>query len=197
MKHLITAGLLFMSAASFAQHRQLNGDPITSHANVLNLRADQKSKLDSMNKAHRAQMNELRKNDSLSTEAKRQQQATLQKQHHEQSLAVLDAEQVTMLKKIREDDHRKTGGDMDTRRMQKQLNLTEDQVTKLKAMQEQNQQEMKQLRNDTSVTEANKRIRMEELRKGRKQELESILTPEQQKKFKEMRGPRGKTSSSE
>lgn len=67
----------------------------------------------------------------------------------------------------------------------KDLNLTEDQKTKLKAALDEQQTKMKALREDTSVAQADKRAKAKEIREATQAKIKEILTPEQLKKWQE------------
>ena len=81
---------------------------------------------------------------------------------------------------------------MEKKELQDSLNLTDEQVVKLKEMQAKDHDEIIKIHQDSSVTEANKKFRIEELKKERRNEMESILTPDQQRKYKEMRNRKPK-----
>lgn len=74
----------------------------------------------------------------------------------------------------------------------KQLNLTPDQVTQVKAIDEDSGKQMKALREDTSVAQQDKRTKMMDIRKASQGKIRALLTPDQQTKFDalqtEMRG---------
>jgi Spy/CpxP family protein refolding chaperone len=74
----------------------------------------------------------------------------------------------------------------------KDLNLTQDQMTKLKALQETNMKKMQEIRGDSKLTDEQRREKMMEFRKSQQSARDSILTPEQATKFNEkMREMRG------
>jgi protein CpxP len=74
----------------------------------------------------------------------------------------------------------------------KKLNLTPDQVTQVKAIDEDSGKQMKALREDTSVAQQDKRAKMMDIRKASQGKIRALLTPDQQTKFDaletEMRG---------
>ena len=69
------------------------------------------------------------------------------------------------------------------------LGLSDDQVAKLKAVQEANRPQVEALRD---LTPEQRREKMEAIMKDSKAKIDAILTPEQQKKVKEMRAKGGK-----
>lgn len=74
----------------------------------------------------------------------------------------------------------------------KQLSLTPDQVTQVKAIDEDTGKQMMALREDTSVAQQDKRAKMMDIRKASQGKIRALLTPDQQTKFDalqtEMRG---------
>jgi protein CpxP len=74
----------------------------------------------------------------------------------------------------------------------KKLNLTPDQVTQVKAIDEDTGKQMKALREDTSVAQQDKRAKMMDIHKTSQGKIRALLTPDQQTKFDalqtEMRG---------
>ena len=80
----------------------------------------------------------------------------------------------------------------------KKLNLTPDQVTQVKAIDEDTWKQMKALHEDTSTAESDKRTKMMDIHKASQAKIRGLLTPDQQTKFdameaqmREHRGNRG------
>jgi Spy/CpxP family protein refolding chaperone len=67
------------------------------------------------------------------------------------------------------------------------LNLTEDQQAKLKPILEDQSKRMKALHDDTSLTPTDKQAKMKEIHESSIEKFNTILTPEQQTKWKQMR----------
>ena len=63
-----------------------------------------------------------------------------------------------------------------------QLNLTPDQISKMKLLRQSNNQERDAINNDASLTQDQKYEKMKELRKSQSDNMNSILTPDQQAK---------------
>ena len=74
----------------------------------------------------------------------------------------------------------------------KDLNLTDDQKTKLKAAMEDQQAKMKALREDTSLSQEDRRAKMKEIRDAMQAKIKEILTPEQLAKWQEQMKQRGR-----
>jgi len=68
----------------------------------------------------------------------------------------------------------------------KQLNLTPDQVTQVKAIDADTMNQMKALREDTTTARADRRSKMMEIRKASQDKIRNVLTDEQKTKFDAM-----------
>jgi len=71
-------------------------------------------------------------------------------------------------------------------KMAKELNLTADQQTKLKQLMEADRAKMKALHQDQSLTAEQKKQQSQALRETMKNDMNSVLTPEQQQKLASM-----------
>ncbi len=81
------------------------------------------------------------------------------------------------------------GGRMQERQMEmmtKKLNLTSDQQTQIKAINQDSMKQMMALRDDTSMSQDDKRSKMMDIRKSSNDKIRGILTDEQKPKFDEM-----------
>jgi Spy/CpxP family protein refolding chaperone len=65
----------------------------------------------------------------------------------------------------------------------KELNLTEDQKTSLKAAMEEQQAKMKALREDQNLSQEDRRAKAKEIREAHQAKIKEILTPEQLEKW--------------
>lgn len=72
-----------------------------------------------------------------------------------------------------------------------QLNLTSDQQTQIKPILENESQQMESLRSDTSLSQQDRMSKMQEIRKNTASQMNPILNPEQQTKYKEMMSHQG------
>lgn len=71
------------------------------------------------------------------------------------------------------------------------LGLTEEQQTKIKAIFEDEKKTGKAIREDKSLSKDAAHAKMDENRKTHREQVRAVLTPEQQKKFDEMKDDRG------
>jgi len=152
----------------------------------LNLTTDQQQKIEAVNSEFKTKMSELRSNSDLKKEDKQTKMKELMDQHQTSVNNVLTPEQQTKLKelkaqrgnkemkdrqKLRSMNDRKGRDVMKAQRgdRKKDLNLTDDQKQKMKALNEEY------------------RTKNKELAEQRREALNKIYTPEQQSKMKEMR----------
>ena len=70
--------------------------------------------------------------------------------------------------------------------LSEKLNLTDDQKTKIKPIMENKLQKMKTFREDSSLSEDQKHAKMKSIHQALHEQINAVLTPEQQTKFKEM-----------
>lgn len=78
-------------------------------------------------------------------------------------------------------------GGMPLKKMQAELSLTQDQVEELKIIQEGQRAKVEALRKNESLTPEQRREQMRALRESGREEINSVLTPEQRQKFEQMR----------
>ena len=72
-------------------------------------------------------------------------------------------------------------------KLAQELNLTPEQKADLKSIRENERQQAKAIKNDSSLTADQKKAKFKDLRKSSHEQMMAKLTPDQQKKFKEMR----------
>ena len=79
-------------------------------------------------------------------------------------------------------------------RMSQALNLTDDQKAKIKPILENQDKQMQQLRQDTSVSQEDRRSKFQEIRQNTMSQIKPILSSDQQKKLESMheRGGEGR-----
>jgi Spy/CpxP family protein refolding chaperone len=75
------------------------------------------------------------------------------------------------------------GGARQVEMLTKRLNLTTDQQTQVKAIDEDTAKQMTAVRNDTSLSQDDKRAKMMEVRKGSQDKIRAVLTDEQKTKY--------------
>jgi Spy/CpxP family protein refolding chaperone len=71
--------------------------------------------------------------------------------------------------------------------MSKQLNLTDDQKEKLKPILQDEAKQLQAVQNDTALSHDQKMAKSKEIRQAHKSQINGVLTPDQQKKWEEMK----------
>ncbi|HYG99594.1 MAG TPA: hypothetical protein VD837_10720 [Terriglobales bacterium] len=175
-------------------HRGMGMDPsrrLDRFGQGLNLTDEQKAKLQPLFEQQRTQMQALRQDTSLTPEQKRTKMKELRDANHQKVMAILTPEQQQKMQQMFA-KHGRKGMDRWSQlgRMVEQLNLSDEQKSKLQPLFEQQRTQMQALRQDTSLTPEQKRTKMKELRDANHQQVMAILTPEQQQNLESMRAKR-------
>lgn len=180
MKKIFIALTLFatMSLGTYAMPRKGNIDPKFGRMPMkeLNLSSEQQSKVQTLNKEFRAKAEALRNDTTLNREDKARQRKELRQSRQEAFQAVLTPEQQTTWKEMKEKAPQRNDRKFNRKRMEfkdrspmAKLNLTEDQKTKIQAINKEYRDKQK------------------DLNKAKRDEISSILTPEQQQMMKDNR----------
>jgi Spy/CpxP family protein refolding chaperone len=84
------------------------------------------------------------------------------------------------------------GGNVENRlqNLSKELNLTDAQIEKIRPILKHEVERIKEVRNNTSLSQAEARQRMATIRRNTRQHIAEILTPEQKKQWREMQQER-------
>lgn len=207
MKRIITGALALMLFAGAAQAQtksdttrfhQRQGRQMMTHQ--LNLTADQQAKLKSIHDAQRKDM-EAMKTKSLTADQAKQQRQALHKKYQEQLQSVLTPAQKDQLKKFQADrkaqggkkgqwkkggkDFTKRGGDF-----QNDLDLSQEQKDQLSKLRTDVRGQMQSIRNDQSLTQDQKKEKIQSLMKDQQEKYKSVLTKEQVEKLQSARKER-------
>jgi periplasmic protein CpxP/Spy len=83
--------------------------------------------------------------------------------------------------------HNGESADHHLQMLSEKLNLTDDQKAKLKPILQDQMQQMKAVREDSSLSEEQKRAKMKSIHESLHDQINAVLTPEQQAKFKQMK----------
>jgi len=83
--------------------------------------------------------------------------------------------------------HHEESADQHLQMLSEKLNLTDDQKAKLKPVLQDQLQQMKAVREDSSLSEEQKRAKMKSVHESLHDQINAVLTPDQQAKFKQMR----------
>ena len=87
--------------------------------------------------------------------------------------------------------HHEESADQHLQMLSEKLNLTDDQKAKLRPILQDQMLQMKAVREDSSLSQDDRRAKMMDIRKGTDTQIRELLDPTQQKKWDEMQTKRG------
>lgn len=170
-------------------------------AKKLNFSEDQKKQAKAIKADARNKMQELNKNESITVKEQRDRKATIKKEQKTKMDGLLTAEQKTKqvqikaAQKVKHEERYAKHVD----KMKTNLNLTDDQVNKMKAQRTAVHAKAQNIKNNELLSREQKKAQMMALKTEAKEQNKKIFTPEQLKKREEMkknhgdRGDRSKT----
>jgi len=159
----------------------------------LNLTEDQKMKVGELLRAQGEKLKELRTNTSLTPEQRMQQFKAIQDAIEPKLKEILSPDQFAQWQQLREKARAAFAGAVGERmrnRMQeifKELNLTEDQKSKLRELFAAQGEKIKEIRANTSLTPEQRMQQFRALQEQLEPELKKILTPDQFAKWQQQR----------
>ena len=165
-------------------------------AKQLNFSEAQKTQAKAIQEDSRKKMQELNKNESITVKEQRDRKAAILKERKTKMDGLLTAEQKTKMTQLKAEHKAKKEAGYAKRmdKMKTNLNLTDEQVTKLKAQQAANRSKAEQIKNNQSLSREQKKEQMMALKTQAKEQQNKILTPEQLKKKEEMKKNHGDRS---
>jgi Spy/CpxP family protein refolding chaperone len=210
MKRIIASALVIMLTIGAAQ-AQTTPDKHKGHKKEhnkafddLNLSADQKARLQSIREDFKKQSADLKNNSNFSAEQKQARRKELHQQFRSQMENVLTPAQKEQMNKnkaewkSRKKEAKKDGKERGDRvrsmqraqDVQKNLGLSTDQQQKMQQLRSDFRNKFSSLRSDNSLTQEQKRTKMQDLMKQQQDAMKSILTPEQVEKMQSQRKQR-------
>lgn len=204
MKKIIAAALavtLLMGAAQAQTtekgERRHRGERKEMATDKLNLTADQKAKFKSIRDAQKKEMQALRQSGNVTPE-QRQGVHEKYKTQYEAILTSAQREEWNKQKTERRSKGNKgigignRAGNMGAQAnfFKKELNLTADQETKLTSMYQEFRTKAQNIRSNNSLSQAQKKNQVQALAQQYMTQGKAVLTPEQAKKFEEMKSKR-------
>ena len=165
-------------------------------AKQLNFSEAQKNQAKAINEDSRKKMQELNKNESITVKEQRDRKAAIAKERKTKMDGLLTAEQKTKQTQLKAEHmaKREAGYAKRMDKMKTNLNLTDDQVAKLKANRAANHAKAENIKNNESLSREQKKEQMMALKAEAKTQHGKILTAEQLKKKEEMKKNRGDKS---
>ena len=189
---------MFVASLVFAQENvgrmngRMSGNRKENFENIsteLNLTTDQQSKMKSIGEDYKKKMEDLDNQQSLSIKEYNDKKTTLRKEMMSKREAVLTKEQkdkLTSIKSERESRQKENAGKR-FEMMKKNLSLTDEQASKISAMQNKMIADVSAIRKDEKLNDQEKKVRINKLREDLKLSTSKILTEEQKTKLNELR----------
>ena len=165
-------------------------------AKQLNFSEEQKTRAKAINEDSRKKMLELNKNENITVKEQRDRKAAIMKERKAKMGGLLTAEQKTKQTQLKAKHKAKkeAGYVRHMDKMKTNLNLTDDQVTKLKAQHSTMQAKAEKIKTNKSLSREQKKEQMMALKAEAKEQHNKIFTPEQLKKKEEMKKNRADKS---
>ena len=173
-------------------HRNMHG---YHHHNMMmdvKLTDAQNQQVKALNDEYRKKISMLEKNDNITLKNYRAEKATLIKERKARYQDILTPEQKSEIAQAKKQRSEKMQMAAQKRieKMKTTLNLTDDQVAKIQEQQKSSMEKAKAIRENTSLSEEQKREQLMNLRKAGHDNMNNILTAVQLKKMEEMRNNR-------
>lgn len=158
--------------------------------NGIHYTPEQRKQLMAINKEYRQKSEDLFKQDNITLKEYKAGLVVLQKEKKEKMAALLTPQQKAEVaaRKSRMDENRKVMEAARLERLQLRLNLTDDQVAKIKAGNESLHNQVKAIHENDNLLPQQKREQMKALLAKRTETYKSVLTPEQYSQFEKMQG---------
>jgi Spy/CpxP family protein refolding chaperone len=150
----------------------------------LNLSNAQKAQLKESRESAKQQMEAIKNDASLTQDQKKEKMQELRKSQQEKMSSILTPDQKAKIHAERKDWKDKNMGQKGQHKMTSDLNLTDVQKAQMKANHEAIQQQREAIKNDATLTDIQKKEKMQELHKAQKEKMSSILTADQKAKMK-------------
>lgn len=187
----VFAGFAF--SANAQEFRKMK-HPHGYHANEimmkdLNLSQSQKEQIKASHDSYQKQLMELNKNENLTVKEARDKKQALRKTQKEKMMSLLTADQKNKLIQLKKDMEVKYQA-MALKRLDKMkatLNLSDDQVSKIKATKQTEHAQFKAIKENDKLSRAEKMEQLMVLKEQNKNSFKDILTPEQSSKMEEMK----------
>ncbi len=154
----------------------------------LNLTEAQKTELKAQREAAKTQLESIKTDASLTDAQKAEKAKAIHQEQKAKMQALLTTEQKAKLEQSRQ-TAKERGKEMGEKKKQafKDLNLTSEQSAKLKSQREASKTKIDAIKNNSSLTEEQKKAQIKEVMKSSKADMKNILTAEQLKKMQEMK----------
>jgi Spy/CpxP family protein refolding chaperone len=158
-------------------------------AEKLKLTDEQKKQIKSINSDFKNQMQELNKDKNITSEELKEKKHALAKDRMERIQALLTPEQKLQMEEFKKEGKGKWKMDSGKRmeKLKSTLNLSDEQIEKMKAQKEIFKSKEETIKNNKSLTTDQKNEQLKSLRDEKKNSFKNLLTPEQIKKLEGMK----------
>jgi hypothetical protein len=187
---VLSLGLVSISFAQKSENKQeqQKSNPKANHKDIysdLGLTKTQTKQVHSINKKYSADIKKVESNKAISKEEKKKSISTLKDKRNAELKQVMSADQYAKLEKIRYAKKVEKKGNKEDK-LKEKLSLSDDQVNQVKKINETYKPKLKAIKEDTTLSEEVKKSKIKVIQEAKHKEINAILTPDQQKKFKEM-----------
>jgi Spy/CpxP family protein refolding chaperone len=148
----------------------------------LGLTKEQGQQLKTIHQKYDKEFDKVKDNSSLTKEQKKESLIKLREQKSTEVKAILTEEQFKKWEAIKE-EKKEAKVQEKTDDLKKELGITDEQATQLKAIHEKYKPQFKAIKDDTTKTEEQKKAALKTLKEAEKTELKTILSEEQLKKW--------------
>jgi Spy/CpxP family protein refolding chaperone len=210
MKRIITSALVLALTIGAAQAQNTDTTAHQRHHHhgnyemvikKLNLSQEQQSKLKSIREDFRKQLSDLKKQDQLTVADMRNRRKELHQQFRKQMESVFTPAQKDQLAKLKADwkakhkngqalaqgRHKAGRGFWKKSDLQEKLGLTPDQQDQLKKIRGEFKDQFQTIRNDSALTQDQKKEKIHDLAKQEHEKMKSVLTQDQMEKLQSLR----------
>jgi hypothetical protein len=155
----------------------------------LNLSEDQKTKMKSIREEQATKMQALEKEQNITVKQYNDRKTALQNEMKSKREAVLTAEQKSKLAERKAKQAAQKNEQFANRmnKMSSSLGLSDEQKKKMESLRESNQAKVKSIKEDASLNNQQKKIKLMELKKEAQTNRKKILTPDQLQKMEEIK----------
>ncbi len=203
MKKILFAMMVWtISFGAIAQSEGRHGNRLGKEKIAeLNLTNEQKEKIKAEKEVLKKKLEELRGNTGMSAEDMKNNRVEIMKTHKEAMKAILTPEQQDQVKEMKKEmkvEGGKVRGEGRGQKMKENfeeikqdLNLSADQSAKMKTLNGELKTNMQKIRDNTSLTQEQKKEQVKALMSSHKTSVDAILTAEQKSKLDAIRKEKG------
>ena len=155
----------------------------------LNFSDQQKQQLKTINSGFHKKLMELKKNEDITVRESKAQMSALHKDHREQMQALLTPVQKDQIAKMKQErmEMAKVNANARAEKMKIKLGLNDTQASQLKTIRTDMMAKMKSIHTDNSLSQEQKHEQIKALVMQQKDQLKTILTPDQLQQLQQMR----------